>query len=319
MLGSELISIVVPVYNVEKYLERCVKSLLEQTYKNLEIILVDDGAKDSSGIIAEKLKQIDGRIKVLHKENGGVSDARNYGLQYATGKYISFVDSDDFVDSEFIQTLYDTMMETQTDISCVGYQMFSETDEPQIDNNEYILEVFEGEQAIKQLFTNEKFDNYVWNKLYLKKLFSDVKYPVGKKMEDLGTTYILLEKCKKISFAPKKLYYYFQRPDSILHSPDNQFWVDKYFMYYERYKYIKDKYPHMEINYLSYFIEALYAYPYLCSQDKEILVNEISTIWKRVKKQCELKTKIKYGLLKCVPTFYVWSKKMKREVYKIIK
>ena len=305
-MDSELISIIVPVYNVEQYLERCVKSLLEQTYQNLEIIMVDDGSKDSAGIIADKLKQLDDRIKVFHKENGGLSDARNYGLQYATGKYISFVDSDDFVDSEFIKTLYDTMIETQTVISAVGYQMFSEMHELQIDNKEYALEVFEGEQAIEHLFSNEKYANFACNKLYLKTLFSDVKYPVGKKMEDLGTTYILIEKCKKISFAPQKLYYYFQRPDSILHSPDDQFWVDKYSLYYERYKYIKNKYPYMEINYLSYFIEALYAYPYLYSQDREILVNEISTIWKRVKKQCDLKTKLKYNLLKCVPAFYTW-------------
>ena len=304
MLDSELISIVVPIYNVEKYLERCVKSLLAQTYQNIEIILVNDGTKDLSGVIAEELKEIDDRIKVFHKENGGLSDARNYGLQYATGKYISFVDSDDFVDREFIRTLYDTMMETHTDVSAVGYQMFSETVEPQVDNKKYPLEMFKGEEVIEHLFTNEKYGNYAWNKLYLKTLFSDVKYPVGKKMEDLGTTYILLDKCKKISFTPQKLYYYFQRPDSILHSPDNQFWVDKHSMYRDRYNYIKDKYPHMEINYVSYFHEALDAYPHLCGQDREILVHEISSIWKHVKKRCILKAKIKYVLVKCVQRFF---------------
>ena len=115
--GNELISIIVPVYNVEKYLEKCVNSIVNQTYKNLEIILVDDGATDSSGKLCDKLAKIDNRIKVYHKENGGLSDARNYGVERATGDYIGFVDSDDYIDSEMYGKLYEAIKKENVDVA----------------------------------------------------------------------------------------------------------------------------------------------------------------------------------------------------------
>ncbi len=118
---EELISIIVPVYNVEQYLEKCVKSIIRQTYKNIEIILIDDGATDSSGKICDKLKLKDNRIKVIHKENGGLSDARNAGLKVAKGEYIGFVDSDDYIKEDMFETLYNLNKKYNSEISIVSY------------------------------------------------------------------------------------------------------------------------------------------------------------------------------------------------------
>ena len=124
-MNKDLISIIVPIYNVEQYLNRCIESLVNQTYTNLEILLIDDGSTDNSGKLAEKWISNDQRIKVYHKKNGGLSDARNYGIKYAKGKYLSFVDSDDYVDMRFIEILYKTCIETNTKIATIGIQMLS--------------------------------------------------------------------------------------------------------------------------------------------------------------------------------------------------
>lgn len=300
-MGTELISVVVPIYNVELYLERCVKSLLAQTYTNIEIILVDDGSKDSSGVIADELGKIDNRIRVFHKDNGGLSDARNYGAKHARGEYISFVDSDDFVDEEFLEVLYNTMLSTNTKISSVGYKMFWDLQEIKKDTREFSAQVFEGEQAIERLYSNDGYGNYAWNKLYRKELFESIQYPFGRKMEDMGTTYLLIEKSEKISFVSRELYFYFQRENSILHVPDIQLRTDKYDMCYERYKYVKERYPNMEVNYLQYFNVAVDSYCYLSAPDRELLKREIANIWKYVKRKCTIKKKIKYVLLKIAP------------------
>ena len=118
MKKQDLISIVVPIYNVEKYLEKCINSIIIQTYKNIEIILVNDGSTDSSGKICDIYLKIDKRIKVVHKKNGGLSDARNVGIENAKGKYIAFIDSDDFLDSDFIEILYNLIIEYNADVSC---------------------------------------------------------------------------------------------------------------------------------------------------------------------------------------------------------
>ena len=118
----DLISVIIPIYNVEQYLKECLESVINQTYRNLEIILVDDGSKDKSGKICDEYKNKDERIKVVHKENGGLSDARNAGMKIATGKYIQFIDSDDFIDKDMIETLYNLIIENEADISmCSNY------------------------------------------------------------------------------------------------------------------------------------------------------------------------------------------------------
>lgn len=305
-MNNDLISIVVPIFNVEKYLNRCIKSLTAQTYLNIEIILVDDGSTDSSSYLAEQWKLRDKRIAVIHKKNGGLSDARNQGIKISNGKYICFVDSDDFVDCRFVEILYNTAIISNTKIAAIGFQ-YTFTEKEQMNNVKIDLttEIFKTEDAISYLYTNDKYANFAWNKLYLKELFDDIIYPVGRKMEDLGTTYLLFDKCEQISYNPTPLYYYFQRSDSILHTPSIEFWIDKFTLVTQRYNYVKEKYPYIENNYINYFHEVVNEYPYISDEDRSSALKEVNRIWSRIKKKCSLKSKIRFILINKSPNFYI--------------
>ena len=267
---SDLISVVVPIYNVEKYLTKCIDSIINQTYKNLEIILVDDGSPDNCGKICDEYKKKDNRIKVIHKKNGGLSDARNEGIKIATGKYIGFIDSDDFVNLKMIEILYDLLKNNNADISVVSYKYYFGEEE---NNNESVEikspKILSNIDAITYLFDNNKLGNYAWNKLYKLSLFDDVKYPVGKKMEDLGTTYKLFSKSNKIVYSDTELYYYLQRGDSILHSVDKKLCNDKFELCYERFLDLKKDYPNLEENNIYMFKNALRSYPFLNEKNRE--------------------------------------------------
>ena len=209
-MKKELISVIVPVYKVEQYLEKCIISIINQSYKNLEIILVDDGSPDDCPMICDRWAKKDSRIRVIHKKNGGLSDARNVGISLAKGMYVCFVDSDDYISEKFVETLYDLIISCHTDISAVRFKEVTSNNEQieKITENEEII-IFDGEDALRQLFSNVTFANYAWNKMYKRELFDDVKFPVNRKMEDLGTTYNLLIKAKKIAFSTKSLYSHF--------------------------------------------------------------------------------------------------------------
>lgn len=297
-MNDTLISIIVPIYNVEKYLDRCINSLVKQTYKNIEIILVDDGSKDYSGKIADNWGEKDSRIKIYHKENGGLSDARNYGIEKSSGKYLSFVDSDDYVDERFIEVLYQILIKNKVKISAVGIQKFSNK-EYNIEKNYFNEkdEIFDTEKAIQYLYNNSKYCNYAWNKLYLKELFNDIKYPYGRKMEDLGTTYLLFDKCEYVAYNSIPLYFYYQRENSILHNPDKQFWIDKFVLVSERYKYIKRKYPDIYENYLNYFYVVLESFFYISKKERKNSIEEIKKIYPNIRKKISLKSKLKYSLI----------------------
>lgn len=305
-MENDLISIIVPIYNVEKYLNRCILSLINQSYKNIEIILVDDGSLDDSGNIVDIWKKKDNRIVAFHKKNGGLSDARNYGIKHANGEYLSFVDSDDYVDKHFIQVLYETAITTGAKISAVGFKCVSddkiESTNIAIENN---IEVFNTEDAINYLYTNDKYCNYAWNKLYLKELFKEIKYPLGKKMEDLGTTYLLIDKCNCVSYNPTPLYFYYQRDESILHKTDETFFKDKFQLTSQRYRYIKKKYPDNDRNYKYFFCSVLEGYPYISLAEKKFALDEAKLIWPKVKTNINIKTKIKYMVLRTFPRFYI--------------
>jgi len=214
---SELITIVVPIYNVEKYLERCVKSLLNQTYKNLEIILVDDGSTDNSGRICDNYAKEDKRVKVIHKANGGLSDARNAGIDFAKGKYISFVDSDDWIPLNAINDLYSYMEKYNVDI--VSGNMIEVFSNKQINNRkmEISFQIFDTEEAIENMLYLHGITNSACGKLYKFSLFKDIRFPVGKLYEDLGTTYKIYANSKKSIFIDHTVYYYFQNLNSIMH------------------------------------------------------------------------------------------------------
>ena len=212
----EKISVIVPIYNVEKYLNRCIDSILNQTYRNLEIILVDDGSTDRSSEICLARSKEDTRIKVFRKKNGGLSDARNYGLDRSCGKYVFFIDSDDYIATDCIMRLYRNLKNTESDISTILFYPFNENEIPfsKMGTNR----AYDNEKALEQLLYRRRCTTSAWGKLYDARLFDGIRYPVGKICEDLPTTYKIFAKAKKIAIDDSKLYYYLQRKDSIIRS-----------------------------------------------------------------------------------------------------
>lgn len=213
---KDKISVIVPIYNVEKYLDRCVKSLINQTYKNIEIILVDDGSPDKCPEMCDYYATEDYRIKVIHKENGGLSDARNVGIEKSTGSYISFVDSDDWVEEDFIEELYNNIKRENADISIIGYTLIWDSGKriTYSDNNDYF--VYNQEYAIKELLKQKKFQCMVCQKMYKRDIFSDIKFPLGKIYEDVAVSLPTFLKADKVVFSGDPKFYYFQRENSIV-------------------------------------------------------------------------------------------------------
>ena len=210
------VSIIVPVYNVEKYLERCVRSLRCQTYQNIEIILVDDGSKDNCGIMCDKFALEDTRIKVIHKKNGGLSEARNIGIEKSTGKYLAFVDSDDFVHPSFIETLLTSCLNYNCKISKCNIIV---TAEECVNLNDEKLEVrvYSAEEYLQEINrVNGGFS--VCNKLFCKSLFQKIRFPLGKLHEDVAVIYKLVAEEGKILEINQGLYFYYNNINSITKS-----------------------------------------------------------------------------------------------------
>lgn len=215
--NGELISVVVPVYNVESYLPHCVDTILKQTYTNIEVFLVDDGSTDSSGIICEELAELDNRIKVIRKNNGGLSDARNVAIEKANGEYITFIDSDDYIPYDSLEYLYSLIREYNADISIGKMLLTSETNELRRNQETQILKL-ENKEAVKEMLYGSYYTASASGKLYKSSLFKNVRYPYGKLNEDLFTTYKVLDKANLTICSNKIVYYYFHRNGSIMNS-----------------------------------------------------------------------------------------------------
>ena len=222
------ISVIVPIYNVERFLEKCVNSILNQTYKNLEIILVDDGSKDNSGKIADELSKKDDRIKVIHKENGGLSSARNEGMKYVTGDYVAFLDSDDCIIPDFYEYLYNMIQKYDVQIA---QGLFLRIPDEQIDEVDSIISrkneqieicerVLTKKEALETLYGVKEGpyiqEVVVWNKLYKKEILNNIVFPVGKLHEDEFTTHKILFNCDKIAVSNRIIHGYMQTKNSIM-------------------------------------------------------------------------------------------------------
>lgn len=242
---SDLISVIVPIYKVEEYLARCVESLINQTYKNLEIILVDDGSPDSCPEICDEYANKDNRIKVVHKKNGGLSDARNAGMQMATGEYISFIDSDDYVSLDFIEVLYSTMISQDSDIVECSVVKFYEDGRFDEYSDDLKITNFDTVNGLSALISENPFHQHVWNKLYKSKYVIDVPYAVGKLNEDEFWTYQIFGQAKKVTKINKTMYYYFQRQNSIMGNQFNLKRLDAVEGIANRQKYIDEKFPEL--------------------------------------------------------------------------
>lgn len=252
------ISIIVPVYKVERYLEKCINSILNQTFKDFELILVDDGSPDRCGEICDNYAKKDNRIIVIHKENGGVSDARNVGLDIATGEYIGFVDSDDWIEKDMYENLYDKCKKEQSDIGIIGVHELSEYDNY---TYEYI--------PVKEEFLSILKRAHVWNKIFKKELFlkNSFRFKKGTAYEDLELVPKLFMNSRKVSIISSVGYYYLQRQDSIVHQKDSKIILDFLLAYlslqdyimcnkFFKEKYIKDFYSGLEF-FSRFYIEIL--------------------------------------------------------------
>lgn len=217
---NELVSVVVPVYKVEPYLERCIRSIIAQTYDNLEIILVDDGSPDRCGAICDRFAQDDPRIKVYHKTNGGLSDARNYGVERANGKYLAFVDADDYISPHYIVYLYDLLVKYDADISCCCMDKTT-TEVSVFSTNPAIPQerLLTGKEACRELF-GSLYDVLVtaWGKLYKSEIVKRYPFPVGRKREDEAITCKYYYAANRVAVGNRCLYAYYQNPNSIMHN-----------------------------------------------------------------------------------------------------
>lgn len=241
-LKKQTISVIVPVYNVELYLGRCVDSILAQSYRELDVILVDDGSPDNCGVICDQYAEQDPRVTVIHKKNGGLSDARNHGMAVAKGEYVTFVDSDDWVSLDYIETLYSLIVENDADISIGNFQKTS-VYPAQIEQNEPVnVKKYNNIQAVSELSgSHGVIFVSAWAKLFKKSLFDNIAFPVGKVHEDDFTSYKLYYNAGQVVFSNKVILFYWQREDSITGSRSMKGYKDKLEASSEKFEFFKGK------------------------------------------------------------------------------
>lgn len=238
---TELISVIIPVYNLEAHVGRCIESVLAQSYQTLQIILVDDGSQDSSGTICDAYAKKDSRIEVHHKLNGGLSDARNHGLAAARGKYVAFIDADDYVAPDFIQTLYLLCKEHDAQIAqCDFAHVTGDVFCPK--QSEQHIGIYSNVEMLSNLYSPLYLQTVtVWSKLYETRLFDAVRFPVGMTHEDEAITYKLIYAAHRVAVTNAKLYAYFYEPSSITRRPYNERRLDALPILRERAEFFTEK------------------------------------------------------------------------------
>lgn len=280
-MQEPLISVIVPVYKVEPYLDRCVESIVNQTYKNLEIILVDDGSPDNCPAMCDAWAEKDSRIKVIHKENGGLSDARNAGMSLASGELMGFVDSDDWISPDMYRLLYERMIIDKSDIAACGVEMVWEDDTPRClltPPGNYILNQ---EEAMTAIIQESWLKQPVWYKLYKAKMIKDIIFPTGKYHEDVFWSYQAIGKAKCVSVFDKPCYFYTQRSGSIMGMTYSLQRLDVLEAKQERLAFVMAHFPKLnQIAFKDIFFSCVYAgqmtQRYLSGED-------VSVAWRKIK------------------------------------
>ncbi len=214
---EELISIVIPVYNVKPFLRTCAESVFAQTFRNLEILFIDDGSTDGSGEICDELAAQDPRVRVIHQPNGGLSDARNTGIEACTGKWIYFLDSDDAISPVTIAHLWTACIKTRADVAVGDFLRFSTQEVPQ-ERRSFASESFGTEEALRRMLMNEGFGHQAWGKLFNRQLWSVLRFPKGLLYEDYAVIYDVMLGASKVAKVSDALYFYRMQEGSIMHS-----------------------------------------------------------------------------------------------------
>lgn len=237
-----LITVVVPVYKVERYLDECVQSIINQTYRNLEIFLVDDGSPDRCGEMCNEYAKMDSRIRVIHQENKGLSGARNSAIDAFKGDYITFVDSDDWISHEMIEYLYKNLIDHDAQMSCTLLDSFYEDGTHSVARHNGEVFTYTREQALDCFLFNDYLTPCVCGKLYRRDLWASVRCPIGILFEDQFTTYKLIDQCDTIIYCTKPMYHYRKRTGSIGHSDFKSKTYNLYDAIHEEYEYIHTRY-----------------------------------------------------------------------------
>ena len=240
---NDLLSVIVAAYNIEEYIEKGVKSICDQTYRNLEIIVVDDGSTDRTGDICERLASEDARVQVIHKENGGLAEARNVGIAAARGSYIAFVDGDDWIDSDMYEKMLSALKEQQADLAICRYRHVyrSHTKDDSVDR----AVLFEGQEALQYYVQETReyaIQNAAWNKLYRREILENIAFPVGKWYEDIMFATMVLSRAERCIYLDTALYnYIIDREGSIMNVPINsRTFTDQIPAYYEKSKFLEE-------------------------------------------------------------------------------
>lgn len=242
---ADLISIIVPVYNVEKYLDQCIESIINQTYKELEIFLIEDGSPDNCGAICDSWAKKDDRIKVFHVDNGGSARARNIGLLHAKGKYVGFVDADDFLMPSMYEILYKLAINSSAEITeCGYYKVTSDVMHNSLNNLEgKTIRTFNTAEALLENVRDTVVQQVVWNKLYLKRIIGNTFFTEGKYIDDEFWTYKIIGSAKKIVSTTEKLYCYRQQEASMMHQSFSLRRMDALEAKLQRLKYLEQRFP----------------------------------------------------------------------------
>lgn len=244
--NTPLVSVIVPVYNVEDYVEKCINSITKQSYNNLEIILVNDGSTDNSQKICINHQKNDSRIIVINKKNGGLSDARNTGIDIAKGDYLAFVDSDDYIHSDMIKTMISSSILEQSDIVICGHFSVNKDEISEIRNDGEKYS-YNSKEALIKILIDEEINSFAWDKIYKKELFKGLRYPLGRIFEDTAFTYKLFEKANKITQLNNSYYYYLKRDESLTNVYNPKKYYHNFLAFYERYLFSKNNLPEVKL------------------------------------------------------------------------
>ncbi len=307
---NEKISIIVPVYKVEQYINECINSVIRQTYKNIEIILVDDGSPDKCPNICDDFAKKDKRIKVIHQKNKGLSGARNTGIKISTGKYICFVDSDDFIADDYVEFLYNNLIYNNVDISMCGFVDYYSESKKVCKLVKNIKKIYKKEEAQIYLNILGYFDVASWNKLYKRELFDNIKFPIDKTCEDWRIMFKIIDKAEKIYYDSTVKYYYRKRENSITTSKNIRLdAIEAALSAIEFYK--KNQYTKvLPYAYQSLMISCLGTLNHMISNNDYFYLEKIMSIVKNNKRFVSLKKikfvkKIQLFIFMHVPIFYI--------------
>lgn len=280
---ADLISIIVPVYNVEKYLDQCIESIINQTYKELEIFLIEDGSPDNCGAICDSWAKKDDRIKVFHVDNGGSARARNIGLLHAKGKYVGFVDADDFLMPSMYEILYKLAINSSAEITeCGYYKVTSDVMHNSLNNLEgKTIRTFNTAEALLENVRDTVVQQVVWNKLYLKRIIGNTFFTEGKYIDDEFWTYKIIGSAKKIVSTTEKLYCYRQQEASMMHQSFSLRRMDALEAKLQRLKYLEQRFP-------SIVSEAKYNLYFTCIYLQQMALKDVNK-----KEQIVMRKKIK--------------------------